>query len=77
MSNSHKCDRIQCYPTTKYADNKWRVTATVVEVESEQGWFVGCTVEYWDLKRGKMRDRIAGGCSDWILSKHHSLEVRV
>ncbi|MBW4635258.1 MAG: DUF3987 domain-containing protein [Iphinoe sp. HA4291-MV1] len=62
-------DRIRCYPTLRHLENKWTVTATVIEVEAEQGWFLGCTIHYQDKKKRVRTVRISGGSSDWILGK--------
>ena len=61
--------KIRCYPTLHHAQNEWKVKATVIEVEAERGYFLGCTVEYYSRsKKAKVKVRIAGGCANWILS---------
>lgn len=62
-------DRIKCYPTLTDADKRREVTATVLDVEVERGYFKGCTVEYLDKNNEQLTARIAGGSSDWILRK--------
>ncbi|MDZ7963300.1 MAG: hypothetical protein RMY34_36530 [Aulosira sp. DedQUE10] len=61
--------RIRCYPTLQHSDNNWIVTAKVIEIESEKGYFNGCTVEYKDRIKGLKCDRIPGGNPDWILER--------
>ena len=41
--------------------------ALVVTVESDNGWFRGCTIEYRDRKKGSVTIRLAGGYVNWIL----------
>jgi hypothetical protein len=60
--------RISCYPTQRHFDTKREVSATVLEVRAEQGWFLGCTIEYRS-KKGTVSTQIAGGCVNWILRK--------
>jgi hypothetical protein len=62
-------DRIKCYPTQRHQDNKWEVSATITEIEAEQGWFLGCTIQYHNKQKEVLTARIAGGCANWILRK--------
>ena len=62
-------DRINCYPTLKHSQSGWKVIVKVICVESKEGWFAGCTVEYRSKDKGVVQTRIAGGNYDWILNK--------
>ena len=62
-------DRIKCYPTRNHSENFWPVVAKVVSVETDNGWFNGCTIEYHDRKKRSVTVRIAGGNATWILQK--------
>ncbi|MDF5726620.1 MAG: DNA primase [Rhizonema sp. PD38] len=62
-------DRIRCYPTKNHSENLRSVEAQVVSLETDNGYFKGCTVEYRDWKKGSLRVQIAGGNVDWILGK--------
>ena len=60
-------DRIRCYPSRRHEENKWLVMARVKTVESDNGWFAGCTIEYHDKKKRSVTVRLAGGNANWIL----------
>ena len=62
-------DRILCYPNSEYFEKKWEVKANVIELEVENGWFVGAIVEWYSKKKGNIRSQIPGGCPEWILKK--------
>ena len=62
-------DRIRCYPSRHHEENRWSVMARVETVESDNGWFRGCTIEYHDKKKRSRGVRIAGGNANWILGK--------
>lgn len=59
--------KIKCYPTLEHCENGWKITAKVIGVEEEEGYFQGCTVEYV-YRNEKKTARIPGGCPDWLLS---------
>lgn len=62
-------ERIKCYPSQRHFENKWAVSATIISLEAERGWFKSCTIEYCDKKKGVVSARISGGCCEWILAK--------
>ncbi|WP_071192674.1 DUF5906 domain-containing protein [Trichormus sp. NMC-1] len=62
-------DRIRCYPTLDHAERGWKITATITEIEYQQGYLHHCTVEYFDKKSGQLTATIGGGSAEWILCK--------
>jgi Protein of unknown function (DUF3987) len=62
-------DRIRCYPTYDHAQNNWKVTATITEIEYQQGYLHHCQVKYLDKKHGEQLAVIGGGSSDWIFGR--------
>ncbi|MEI2580368.1 DUF3987 domain-containing protein [Scytonema sp. PRP1] len=62
-------ERIKCYPSERHFENKWEVSATITELETERGWFVGCSIQYQNKSRQTLTTRISGGRADWILKK--------
>jgi putative DNA primase/helicase len=62
-------DRIRCYPTLDHAERGWKITATITEIEYQQGYLHYCTVEYFDKKSGQLTATIGGGSAEWILCK--------
>ena len=63
-------DRINCYPTMEHESNDWKVKATIISIEYEQGYILTCTVSYKNRKKEDRTAVIAGGKSDdWLLGK--------
>ena len=62
-------DRIICYPTMEHESNDWKVKATIISIEYEQGYILTCTVNYKNRKKEDKTAVIAGGKSDWLLRK--------
>jgi phage/plasmid-associated DNA primase len=61
-------DDILYYPTYNHKNNNWKVKAKITSITYENGYFVGCDVEYW--RKGEIiKSSIAGGNFDWILGK--------
>jgi putative DNA primase/helicase len=59
-------DRITCYPTYEHAQKNWKVTATITEIEYQQGYLHHCEVEY-TTKNGSQTQTIGGGTAEYIL----------
>jgi len=62
-------DRIRCYPTYDHAARDYKVTATITEIEYQQGYLHHCQVKYFDKKHGEQSATIGGGSPEWILGK--------
>jgi hypothetical protein len=62
-------DRIKFYPSLRYAESKWEISGTITELQSEDDWFMGCTIEYLNKKKEMMTTHLGGGSFDWILRK--------
>ena len=59
-------NRITCYPTYEHAQKNWKVTATITEIEYQQGYLHHCEVEY-TTKNGSQTQTIGGGTAEYIL----------
>ena len=62
-------DRISCYPTYKHAQNNWKVTATIAEIEYQNGFFHHCEVVYISKNGSQTQQTIGGGTPEYILRK--------
>jgi polyhydroxyalkanoate synthesis regulator phasin len=62
-------DRVICYPTMEHESNDFKVKATIISIEYEQGYILTCTVSYKNRKKEDRTAVICGGKSDWLLRK--------
>jgi putative DNA primase/helicase len=62
-------DTVICYPTMEHESNDFKVKATIISIEYEQGYILTCTVSYKNRKKEDRTAVICGGKSDWLLRK--------